>query len=212
MEVLVPFSTESPKSRLEPVLSERERRDFARAMAADVVEAIEAAGHHPHILSTGQIDVDVPVTVDERPLTDAVNARLSAHVDARGSDGGPEIAVVMADLAIATPSVLERLFETPGDVVIAPGRGGGTNAFVSRHPGFRVDYHGTSYLDHREIAATVGADVCVVDSFRLATDVDEPADLVEVLTHGDGRARTYLTDVGFTLQTTDGRVSASRPE
>ncbi len=214
MEVLVPFATGTPKTRLQPVLSTAERRDFARAMLADVLAAIDATGNDPRVLSTGPIDVDAPVTVDDRPLSEAVNA----HLAMRFADGhsaveespDPALAVVMADLAIATPAALERLFTTAGDIVFAPGRGGGTNAFVTRHPDFRVDYHGTSYLDHREIARQVGADVAVVDSYRLATDVDERADLVEVLTHGGGRSRDFLESAGFALETTDGRVTVSR--
>ena len=102
------------------------------------------------------------------------------------------------------------LFEQPGDVVIAPGRGGGTNALVVRHPNFRVDYHGASYLDHLTAARSVGASVTEFDSHRLATDVDEPDDLAEVLVHADGRARNWLVDAGFVLSVTDGRVSVRR--
>ena len=105
---------------------------------------------------------------------------------------------------------LDRLFEPDADLTFAPGRGGGTNALVVRVPGFRVDYHGASYRDHRRICEDVGASVRVVDSFRLSTDVDEPADLVEVLLHTDGRAAAWLRDAGFRVETTDGRVRATR--
>lgn len=210
MQVLVPFATDAPKTRLEPALSADERRAFARAMLADVLDAVGEAGHDPRVLSTGPVSVEAPVTIDERPLSEAVNAALDAHFGEDSSGADDPVAVVMADLALATPGALGRLFAEPGDVVFAPGRGGGTNAFVSRQPDFRVDYHGTSYLDHREIAGDVGAEIGVVDSFRLATDVDEPADLVEVLCHGDGRAREFLDAAGFELETTDGRVTVSR--
>ncbi|WP_247731607.1 2-phospho-L-lactate guanylyltransferase [Halovivax limisalsi] len=214
MEVLIPFAADAPKSRLSPVLSPDERRAFARAMLADVLGAIEASGRDPRVLATAPIDVDATVTVDERPLSEAVNARLDEHFGSpapRRSVSADPLAVVMADLALATPSSLDRLFDASADVALAPGRGGGTNAFLTRHPDFRVDYHGTSYLDHRRIASEIDASVAVVDSVRLSTDVDEPADLVEVLCHGDGRARDYLDDAGFELETTDGRVTVSRP-
>jgi 2-phospho-L-lactate guanylyltransferase len=73
-----------------------------------------------------------------------------------------------------------------------------------------VDYHGASYLDHREIAAAVGAAFETVDSHRLGTDVDEPADLAEVLIHGEGRAATWLREAGFALDASEGRVSVVR--
>jgi len=209
MQVIVPFAADAPKTRLSSALSADERRQFAGAMLRDVVDAVAEAGHDPHVLATGPVSVDVPVTVDEGSLDAAVNGLLENHFDAAATD--EPIAVVMADLALATAPALDRLFEADGDVVFAPGRGGGTNAFVTRHPDFRVDYHGTSYLDHRTIASSVGATVGVVDSFRLATDVDEPADLVEVLCHGDGRTREFLVEAGFELVTADeGRVTVTR--
>jgi len=214
MEVIVPFSTDRPKSRLADALSPDERRAFARAMLDDVLEAVVAAGGEPRVLATDAVDVDHPVTVDDRPLTDAVNAALDDHFEAAEVvDGSPEpVAVVMADLALATPAAVERLFAAgrDADVAVAPGRGGGTNAFVASHPAFRVDYHGASYLDHREIAAEVGADFAAVDSRRLGTDVDEAADLAEALIHGEGRAATWLREAGFVLDTSGGRVGAVR--
>ncbi|VTT85917.1 CofC, F420 2-Phospho-l-lactate Guanylyltransferase [Halorubrum sp. DM2] len=214
MEVIVPFSTDRPKSRLSDVLSPDERHAFARAMLEDVLDAVVAAGGDPRVLATDAVDVDRPVTVDDRPLTDAVNAALDARLggeDGTESSGGP-VAVVMADLALATPETIDRLFEAgrDADVAVAPGRGGGTNAFVASHPEFRVDYHGASYLDHREIAAEVGAAFVAVDSHRLATDVDEPDDLAEVLIHGEGRAATWLREAGVALDASGGRVTVAR--
>jgi 2-phospho-L-lactate guanylyltransferase len=78
------------------------------------------------------------------------------------------------------------------------------------HPSFRVDYHGASIRDHRAIAADAGLETATVDSFRLATDVDEPEDLVEVLLHAEGHATDWLREAGFAVTTTDGRVEAHR--
>ncbi|MFD1569306.1 2-phospho-L-lactate guanylyltransferase [Halorubrum laminariae] len=211
MEVLVPFSTECPKSRLSAVLEPGERAAFARAMLSDVLAAVDAAGGDPRVLATASVDAALgcPVEVDDRPLTTAVNAALS---DRRAVDDG-SVGVVMADLAIATPSALRGLFdavEQSADVSIAPGRGGGTNALAVDHAEFRVDYHGSSYRDHRRIADEVGATVSVIDSHRLATDVDEPPDLAEVLIHGNGAAAAWLRDAGFGLDDSDGRVGVAR--
>ncbi|SNR24650.1 2-phospho-L-lactate guanylyltransferase [Halorubrum vacuolatum] len=223
MEVLVPFSTDRPKSRLSSVLSRAERTAFARAMCTDVLAAVRAAGGEPTLLTTppaespaDDLDVDAitaaagiatpPVIVDDRALSAAVNAQL---VDRRPTPDEP-VAVVMADLAIATSAAIERLLTADGDVVIAPGRGGGTNALVVRDPSFRVDYHGASVRDHRRIAAAIDADVREIDSHRLASDVDEPADLTEVLLHGDGAAAAWLREAGFRLGVTDGRVGVVR--
>lgn len=198
MRVVVPFATVEPKTRLSGLLSPGERREFSRAMLGDILEAVRDAGGESKVLATAPLEVEAPTTVDDRPLTEAVNAALD-----------PETAVVMADLPLATPEALEELFETPGDVALAPGRGGGTNALVSRHPDFRVDYHGGSFLKHRASAAEIGS-VKVVDSHRLATDIDEPGDLVELLIHGEGRAADWLRDAGFSLVRRESRLGVER--
>ena len=202
MRVVVPFSGTDPKTRLAPVLTADERRQFARAMLEDVLAALDAVDAEPELLATESVDCDRPVTVDDRPLDPAVNDVLAASDEA--------VAVVMSDLELATPPALDRLLTAEGDVVLAPGRGGGTNAFVARHPDFRVDYHDASIRDHRRIASEMGATVTEVDSYRLGTDVDEPSDLAEVLLHGEGRAADWLRDVGFELTTVDGRTTVER--
>ena len=240
MEIIVPYDAARPKTRLSPVLSADERRAFADAMLADVVRTVREAGHTPHVLTTAPVGhdtgntsvasesaaatdtlpTDVRTTVDDGPLTEAVNTHLAA------SEPSVEhpLAVVMADLPLVTPETVEQLVSsasrsehaetddrpTPPGVTIAPGLGGGTNALVVRDDAFRVDYHGASCRDHARVAREIGAGLRTVDSRRLATDVDEPADLAEVLLHADGRARAWLTDAGFRLATGDGRVTVER--
>ena len=206
MRLVVPVSGSDPKTRLASVLSPDERRELTEAMLADVVDAVTAAGHEPEVISTAPLDCAVPVTVDDRGLDPLVNDLLASTV----TDDGGTLAVLMADLPLVTSKSIERLLAPDADVVLAPGLGGGTNAFVCRHPEFRVDYHGASIRDHRRIARDVGAAVTEVDSRRLATDIDEPSDLAEVLLHSDGAAADWLTDAGFSLSLTDGRVTVSR--
>jgi 2-phospho-L-lactate guanylyltransferase len=203
MRVVVPFDGRRPKTRLAGVLDECERREFALAMLRDVLSAVRSAGADPELLATAPVDVAVPTTVDERPLGEAVDALLAETTP---------VAVVMADLPLATPGAIERLLATEGEVVLVPGRGGGTNAFVARHPEFRVDYHGASVRDHRQIARSIGVEPRSVDSFRLSTDVDERADLPEVLLHGDGDAESWLRERGFRLDATGGRVEVVRTD
>ncbi|MFT4933108.1 MAG: 2-phospho-L-lactate guanylyltransferase [Natronomonas sp.] len=204
MDVFVPFDARDPNTRLAPLLDDSERSALARAMLDDVLDALATTGREPTVLATADVSVDAPVTVDDRPLTTAVNAVLE-------SASGP-VAIVMADLALVTPAALEGLFAPDADVVLAPGLGGGTNALVARHPDFRTDYHGVSYRDHREAARAVGASVATVDSFRLAVDVDDPEDLGEVLLHGTGETAVVLRDLGVDLQVDDGRPTVTRDQ
>jgi len=217
LRVVVPFAAERPKTRLGGVLSVAERRAFADAMLTDVLAAVTAVGYEPTVLTTAPLDREVAQRVDERPLGTAVDAVIE---DVDPAHDHP-LTVVMADLALATPESIRRLTtpggqtgvssaDTPADLVFAPGLGGGTNAVVVREPEFRTDYHGASITDHRRVAAELDATVREVDSRRLATDVDTPDDLAELLLHGDGAARDWLVDAGFELVTDEGRVGVTR--
>lgn len=197
----MPLSIDSPKTRLRPVLSDEERYYFAKAMLSDVLAALAKTDAVSTVLATNPIDCDVPVVIDKRDLNMAINSRVA--------NKGTPIAIVMADLALATPAALERLFKLDADIVLAPGRFGGTNAIVIRHPDFWVDYHDASIRDHRTIATNVGADVAEVDSFQLSTDIDEPQDLAEILLHSNGVANDWLVDAGFEL-VVDDRVTVER--
>lgn len=201
MRTLVPFDATDPKTRLAGSFSPSERRDLAGVLLADVLAALRAAGGDPLVVATESVDCAAPVAVDERPLSEAVNARLDAGT-----------AVVMADLALATPRVLAGFFAADGDVVLAPGLGGGTNALVVRDDAFAVDYHGTSYLDHLRAARECGLSVREFDATRLALDVDERADLADVLVRGEGETSAWLREAGVRLDRTGGRTTVTRSE
>jgi 2-phospho-L-lactate guanylyltransferase len=224
MRTVVPFDPRNPNSRLAAVLDgtdgdddddgecdEREqRREFAYAMLEDVLAAVRAAGGEPELLASAPVgrDVGAPVSVDERSLSVAVQDALTGS---DGDDSGLPAAVVMADLPLATPEAVGRLFDADADVALAPGTAGGTNALVVREPGFAVDYHGVSFRDHVAAAERAGLDVAAVDSFRLAVDVDDPRDLVDVLVHGDtdSRAAAWLSDAGYALAVRDGEPTVA---
>jgi len=203
VKTYVPFSPDDPKTRLDSVLDPDERVEFVYACLEDVVDSIEEAGGEAVVLSTEPIDrFAVETVVRDEPLTPAVNAVLR--------DETPPVAVVVADLPLVTPAVLRRLYAPGAGFVVAPGRGGGTNAFVTRDTGFRVDYHGTSFADHVERARDLGASVRVIDSFRLSTDADEPEDLVEVLLHGEGAAAEFVSERFELVEDEDRRVGVRR--
>lgn len=204
MNILVPFDVQTPKTRLKKQLSSEERQAFARALLRDVTTAVVEAGHTPELLATGPVETQHAVTIKEEPLTGAVNTVLQQR--------SPPTAVLMADLGLATPHAINRMFKPTADVVLVPGRSGGTNAFLTRHPEFYVNYHGGSLRDHRRIANRIGASVVEIDSFRLATDIDDPADLIEVLLHTNGAASQWLKENGFRLDSDAGELQLVRSQ
>ncbi len=203
MDVFVPYDAVDPKSRLSSLFYPEERRALAEAMLTDVLEAIHETEHRPYVLTTAPIDIDATVIIDERPLTTAVNSMLELHE--------PPLGVVMADLPLVDGAVIERLASAPGDVVLAPGIGGGTNAFVTRDGAFTTDFHGCSIRDHAAIAEEAALEVTYIDSYRLSLDIDEVDDLVEVLLHAEGATHRWLDARDVQLsEDENGRVGITR--
>lgn len=190
MRVFVPYDPTDPKTRLASVLSAVEREEISRAMLSDVCQSITATGNEPVVLATRELNIAAETRLSDAPLTTAVNDAL----EATGPSADTPVGVVFADLGLITPESVSKLCNPDADVVLAPGRRCGTNALVTRSRDFKVDYHGTSYLDHRAIARRNGLNVQIVDSYRLGTDIDEPADLLELLVHAEGAGKQYLAE------------------
>ncbi|MBO8182566.1 MAG: 2-phospho-L-lactate guanylyltransferase [Archaeoglobus sp.] len=203
MTVLVPFKLKNPKTRLSNLLSIEERKKLAIFMLSDVLESVTESG-------VGSVVIAVPeessaseisrvvnerkaeVVVDGRSLNDLVNhwiAQLSAN---------QELAVIMADLPLLTPDLLTSFFSLNGDIVLSPGRKGGTNMLLVRNREFEVSYHYGSFMKHVEIAKSKGLTFSIFDSFFSSVDVDDESDVLELLIHGKGkRSREYLVSIGY---------------
>lgn len=211
MRAVIPFKKASAKSRLSDQLSEKEREEFALAMLNDVAEALINSGCFEIIdmLSTSIVDVKgTNLVLAEKGLNEALNEylqKMSSH-----SLNEP-LLIIMADIPLVSARNIRDIISSSSDIVIAPGRMGGTNALFIRDPArFHVDYYGPSFLKHCEIASRNRLEFEVYDSFKLSTDIDEVEDLVEVLIHGRGHAAHYLKNLGFSVIEKRGRVGVKR--
>jgi len=146
----------------------------------------------------------IECSIDDRDLNTAINSILKKETY--------PVMVVMSDLPLIGSSEINEMLDFEEDLVIAPGIGGGTNILLVRSPkSFRVDYYGNSLHDHIDIAKECGLNVHLYYSFLAAVDIDEEADLVELLIHGDDRAAaSYLRTLGVSLSVNQGRVTVKR--
>jgi 2-phospho-L-lactate guanylyltransferase len=129
-----------------------------------------------------------------------LNEALNSLIAEEARRGWPlEILVVMADLALLTEKDVEGILNCEGDVVLCPGRGGGTNMILIRSPKFRTCYQGLSFPRHLAFARETGLEVTIFESFRAGCDIDEPEDLGEVLLHGQGETKALLEKLNFKL-------------
>lgn len=206
LSIVVPFRLDGAKSRLSPALDPYERRDLALSMLRDVLGSVREFGEVTILTRPGfelwdagvlsDADKDIRVLPSDLGLNDALNAVIEREAQ---QGWRRNILIVMADLALLAKSDIAGILNCPGDVVLCPGRGGGTNMILVNTPQFRTCYRGLSFPKHLDFARKAGLHLSIFESFRAGCDIDEPEDLGEILLHGRGEARKVLTGLGFRL-------------
>jgi 2-phospho-L-lactate guanylyltransferase len=206
MKAVIPYKKARAKSRLSPVLSQEEREELVELMLNQVLDSVKEAGiETTDILSPSMYGLenimDARILLDKRDLNGALNSYLEQAEE--------PVLIVMADLPLLSSNHIKEITSTKKDICIVPGKGGGTNVLFIRTPSrYRVRYYGSSFLTHCSIAAESGQNIEVYDSFLASTDIDEPEDLVELLIHGKGASKDYISRK-FTLEISRGRVELS---
>lgn len=203
MKAVIPYKKASAKSRLSPVLTREEREEFVELMLNQVIDTLKEAG-------IGTIDILSPSTyglenmtkanvlLDKSDLNEALNRYLKQAEE--------PVIIVMADLPLLSSKHVKEIISTKKDVCVVPGKGGGTNSLFIKNPSrYTVRYYGSSFLTHCSIAEETGQSVEVYDSLFAGTDIDEPEDLVELLIHGSGAAKEYISKK-FRFEMSRGRV------
>jgi 2-phospho-L-lactate guanylyltransferase len=200
IHVVIPFKNQGAKSRLASVLTPQERQLLSFAMLKDVLHVVLGLGWATVLSRPGldatKVGYDVEIVESELDLNDALNAMIAGEA----MQGWPsDILIVMADLALLTQKDVAGILSCPGDVVLCPGRGGGTNMILIRAPEFRTCYQGLSFPKHLACGQRAGLEVSVFESFRAGCDIDCPEDLAEVLLHGRGESRAFLEKIGYSV-------------
>src|SRR5919198_435971 len=191
--ILVPVKRlETSKQRLSGLLSRVERSALARAMLQDVLSALDACRQRePVALVTGDAQA--------RQLAQQYGFGIIDDPDNPGETGAVERAtriaiqrgaeftlVLPADIPLITPAEVEQVFAAAppqGTVLVPSASGRGSNA-VFRRPAdlFPLRFGNDSFLPHLAAARTTSKPVEVLRLKGIAMDIDEPADLVGLLT------------------------------
>jgi len=213
IRVVVPFKLDGAKSRLAPALNPEERRLLAFAMARDVLRTVSEFGTVTVLSRPGLYPEDIEIVGDVFEILESdldLNDALNELIEREASRGWmKDILIVMADLALLAKNDIIGILNCPGDVVLCPGRGGGTNMILINSPVFRTCYRGLSFPKHLAFASGAGLEATVFESFRASSDIDQPEDLVELLLHGRGEARALIEQMGFSLSDEARALAAS---
>jgi len=185
-------SWQQGKSRLRPVLDDGERARFAQRLVEHVLDVLGVCGLDGILVATGGDDVaalagargvDVLRDRGEGSLADVVDRSL-VEVAARGA---ATAVVLMADLPRVEPADVAALLAALDDHDVALVRdhlGRHTNALAMSPPTAMRTCFGRddSFAAHEAAARDGGLRVAVVESARIAFDVDVPADHRELTT------------------------------
>jgi 2-phospho-L-lactate guanylyltransferase len=199
--ILVPIkNTASAKQRLASILDQPARIQLAQAMLHDVLSVLHEWKNRP---SVGV------VTSDPYAVKLAAEYRFEVIPDPEnpGETGAIEMAtrmcvergeestlVIPADIPLIEESELEEILKhAPGEgsVLVPAGDGRGTNAAYRRPANlFPLRFGNDSFIPHHAAARATGKPCVVLKLPGLAVDVDNPADLLQLLSlPGETRAQ-----------------------
>jgi 2-phospho-L-lactate/phosphoenolpyruvate guanylyltransferase len=180
------------KQRLSGVLSAAERFALAHAMLADTVAAIRGVGMADEIFVVTNYApaMDAARENNWRVLSESQQISESFSVDAASrqleSLGFTSVLRIPLDLPLLRSNDIDELLalqSDPPSVVIVPSRDGtGTNAILRTPPTLFPSHFGSgSFAKHCAEAERLGALIVKRRNPRLEMDVDDEADLRELL-------------------------------
>jgi 2-phospho-L-lactate guanylyltransferase len=199
--ILVPIkNTASAKQRLASVLDQPSRTKLAQAMLHDVLSVLHEWPSRPKV---GIVTSDPFAT----ELAKKYGFEIIADPDNPGETGAIEMAtqfcvgrgehstlVIPGDIPLIQASELEEILKhapDEGSVLVPAGDGRGTNAAFRRPANlFPLRFGNDSFRPHHAAAQATGKPCLVLQLPGIALDVDNPADLQQLVSFpGETRAQ-----------------------
>jgi 2-phospho-L-lactate/phosphoenolpyruvate guanylyltransferase len=183
--------TAAAKQRLAGLLSAGARRQLALAMLADVLQALagvrELAGIA--VVTVDPAAADIAVRAGARVWSEGARDGHSGAVMAaagRLAAQGSTMLTIPGDIPLVSPADIRHLLgihrASPGFTIV-PARGQrGSNAIVCSPADLvPLRFGADSFFPHLAAARACGVEPAIVHLPRIALDIDEPADLVELM-------------------------------
>ena len=204
--ILVPVKhLETAKQRLSPLLAPAERLALAGAMLQDVLAVLDVCRHRGHVAVVSgdarahrlalQYGFGIIDDSHDPGETGAIEMATRAAIER-----GAEFTLVLpADIPLITAAEVDEIFTAapPEGTVLTPSASGrGSNA-VFRQPGdlFPLRFGNDSFPPHLAAARATGKRVEVLKLAGIGVDIDEPADLADLLAlPGDTKAHRLLRE------------------
>lgn len=208
---IIPVSRFSQaKTRLSPTLTPLERENLLKAMLIDVINTIKTSVDEVVVISS---DKDVLNFVDD---LNVICLKEEGETDLNGalmqavcwcSQKADQVLIVPSDVPLIRQSQAQEMVELTikWPVIIAPAKGGGTNALLIPTQGFQTKFGDCSFFKHLEEAEKTGLHRYIYDSFYLSLDVNTSEDLGEIMLHGyETETRKFLISIGLQVKSNHG--------
>lgn len=208
---IIPVSRFSQaKTRLSPTLTPFERENLLKAMLKDVVSAISDCVNQIVVISSDRdvlnfvYDLNVNC-LEEKGKTD-LNGALTQAVN-YCSQYADQVLIIPSDVPLIHHNQAQEMVELAEKwpVVIAPAKGGGTNALLCPTKGIRMKFGECSFFEHLNEADKAGFSRYIYDSFYISLDVNTAEDLGEIMLHGSGtKTSKFLKSIGLQVKSNHG--------
>jgi 2-phospho-L-lactate guanylyltransferase len=202
--ILVPVKNlSSAKQRLAAVLDQPARTELAQAMLHDVAATLAAWPRRPDcaLVTSDPFAIELARQYDFEIIPDPANPGETGAIEMATrlcvSRGVDSTLVIPADIPLIQASELDQILEhapNEGSVLVPAADKRGTNA-VFRRPAnlFPLRFGNDSFKPHLTAAQATGKPCIVLQLPGIAVDVDNPADLQQLLAHpGNTRTQSLL--------------------
>jgi len=195
------------KGRLAALLDEQERRRLSLAMLADVLRAVTAV---PEVSVRAVVSADLEVLeapkasgalgIEEPPAMRDLNSALTFAASHLMETGVDTLIVLPADIPSITRREVTDILEalpSPRGAIVVRSVARGTSALALRPPdAIPFRFGPQSALAHQQEAVRNKVPARVLRLPAIAIDIDEPQDLLDVLSRpGDSDTRRLLLDL-----------------
>jgi 2-phospho-L-lactate/phosphoenolpyruvate guanylyltransferase len=199
------------KTRLSPTLTQLERENLLKSMLKDVIGVLKHEVSEIVVISSDEdvlryVDDMGVVSLKEEGTTDLNGALIQAVKWC--SKIADQVLIVPSDVPLMKVEHVDKMIKMgeTADLVIAPSKGGGTNALLCPVTDMEMKFGECSFFEHLKVASSQNWNYAVFDSFYMSLDVNTAEDLGEIMLHGLNTAtRSFLKSTGLEVSSIHGK-------
>ncbi len=198
------------KTRLSPTLTALERENLLKSMLKDVINVLDNIVNKVVVISSDKevltfVNGMGALPLEEKGTTDLNGALMQAIKWC--SPSCDNVLVIPSDVPLIQESHVKEILKMGENfgMVIAPAKGGGTNALLCPTSKIEMKFGECSFFEHIKEAESNKISFGIYDSFYMSLDVNTAEDLGEIMIHGSGtQTKSFLKRSGLNVRSNHG--------